>query len=243
MPYVNGQRTYTNPMNDPNSSRYWNRGGQGAPSFPGAGQAGPAYGITDGRGFGGGQQSKVLGTMPADALARMQWMSNGGGSAFDLYSMMAKNGGGQGYLGQPLQGRAIGNISGQLPQASPYSGYMGQLGNPMGVTGWQSGVQPGMYPQVDPQEQARRKMLQQQQPQQAYGNPFSLSGPIGGIPQMPGLQQYSGGGVQGPAYQPGQYTQPQQSVTQPFQTTPPWQQRVPQNFNQGSAYGPFVRGW
>ena len=34
-----------------------------------------------------------------------------------------------------------------------------------------------------------------------------------------------------------------QGVTQPFQTQAPWQQRVPQTFNQGAAYSPFVRRW
>lgn len=88
-------------------------------------------------------------------------------------------------------------------------------------TGWQTQIQP-MSPQIDPlmlQDQMRRMQLQQQQAQQQA---------------MMQQQMFGMGGVQSPYGQ---------GFTQPFQTTPPWQQRVPQNFNQGAAYGPFVRRW
>jgi len=72
-----------------------------------------------------------------------------------------------------------------------------------------------MYPQVDQQEAMRRRMLQQQQ--MGFGQ--------GVIPAAQAQPMYG------------------QNVTQPLPSTNPWQQRVPQNFNQGAMYDQFTRRW
>lgn len=99
---------------------------------------------------------------------------------------------------------------------------------------------------------------------QGYGRPLGESfGSVNTAPPAPNLGY--GAGVTGwqPQAQPTQQMSPQidmewlrrvfgqlpgagqigQGVTQPFPTQAPWQQRVPQTFNQGAAYTPFVRRW
>jgi hypothetical protein len=201
-----GGRVYKNPMNDPNSPRYWNRSGQVAPNT-----------VTDGRGFGGGQDK-----------VNAPW-SNGG--------VAGTYGGGapQPFPSTPPSGL----MGGQQPQQNQYAAY-GQAQNGLGG---QNTYQMDM--------ERRRRMLMQQQ-QQAGGNPW-VSSQVGGVPQMPGIQPYGGGVVQGPSYQPtggiGQVSSRmaenpyQQNMTQPFPVQNPWQQKVPQTFNQASAYSPYTRSW
>jgi hypothetical protein len=88
---------------------------------------------------------------------------------------------------------------------------------------------------IDPvlQEQIRRKKLLQQQQllsgQMGQGQiPQQIQPTRSSTWQLPGAQAES------------RYPQ---NVTQPFPVQNPWQQNVPQNFNQGTEYNPFVRRW
>ncbi len=211
------QRSYRNPMNDPNSPKYWARGTSQpsqSPSFPGVGQTGRGY----------GQQFQMGTAQTLNPSQGRSWSSENevlgrGGQAVS-----------QGSFGGQVPG-----VYGQTRASSPFSGYMGgQLNSPTGVTGWQSQVQPmqqsiqQMYPQVDPVELARRKMLMQQQQmggQYGVGSQWTQGGSLGQVPASMAQNMTP------------------QNVTQPFQATNPWQQRVPQNFNQGTMYDSFTRRW
>ena len=164
---------------------------------------------------------------------------------------------GTGY-GRSMSG-SIGSRSGPLPEPNlgysrnvpapsldqgwgQMSGSPQQAYNPAGATGWQS-------PQVD--EERRRRMLLQQQQAGPMGGYQMGGGTMGGSVQqmypqgwgpqinnqqvpMGGIGQVSSGFAESPY---------QGNFTQPFPTKPPWQERIPQTFNQGAAYGPYARSW
>ncbi len=242
------QRTYRDPRNDPAN---WNRGGLSVPSYPGVGQTGTGYGQqsspTPARmsQFNQGtmtalnpsqnqRQTTTLGTIPSSAMNAWNGTS-GGGDFGSLQAMMGQNY--NGGVPQVLQGRYLGSDSsaterlGSPRQATP----MGNI--PMGSFGQQSqmqipGVVSGPMPptnlgysqsQSDPilLEQMRRKRLLQQQ--QMLGGQMGQMG--NSIPAYQAESPYA------------------QNVTQPFPVQNQWQQRIPQNFNQGTAYDQFTRRW
>jgi len=231
-----GRQNYRSPWNDPNSARY---GGGAprpqAPSYPGAGQTGTGYGspMSGSPGYsrnvpapsldqGWGQMSGSPGysrNVPAPSLDQ-GWGQMSGIIGSRSGPLPAPNLGYSRNVPAPSLDQGWGQMSG-----SPQQAY-----NPAGATGWQS-------PQVD-EERRRRMLLQQQQAgpmgvQQMYPQGW---GPQINNQQVPmgGIGQVSSGFAESPY---------QGNFTQPFPTKPPWQERIPQTFNQGAAYGPYARSW
>ncbi len=150
-------------------------------------------------------------------------------------------------LSQPFGG-AVGSYGGGMDFSKNSGSGWGQPGGPGSYSGGsasgpsyggQMQIQPtvqGPSPQVDPVAQERirrRRLLQQQQmlAQQSLGQ-----GLIGQQIQPTRSSAWQIPGAQVENRYP-------QNVTQPFPVQNPWQQNVPQNFNQGTEYNPFVRRW